>query len=74
MVNQWVSTLIWTFVGICFFCIVVKITLTEMWQLESSQDIIKTVVIWLLIVFWWILAIFILGIAAALLFHCLIGV
>ena len=74
MANQWVSALIWTFVVICFFCIVVKITLIEMWQLESSQDIIKTVVIWLLVVFWWILAIFILGIAIALLFHCLIGV
>lgn len=72
--NLWVSALIWAFVGICFFCIVAKITLIEMRKLESNQNIIETVVIWLLIVFWWMLAIFILGIAAALLFHCLIGV
>ena len=72
--NQWASALMWAFVGICFFCIVVKITLTEIWQSENDQDIIKTVAIWLLIVLWWILAIFILGIAAAMVFHCLIGV
>ena len=72
--NLWASALIWAFVGICFFCIVVKITLTEMRESESNQNIIETVIIWLLIVFWWMLAIFILGIAAALLFHCLIGV
>lgn len=72
--NLWASALIWAFVGICFFCIVVKITLTEMRKLENNQNIIETVAIWLLIVFWWMLAIFILGIAAALLFHCLIGV
>lgn len=72
--NLWASALIWAFVGICLFCIVVKITLTEMRKSESNQNIIETVIIWLLIVFWWMLAIFILGIAAALLFHCLIGV
>lgn len=74
MVNQWVSAFIWAFVGICLFCVVVKITLTEIWQSENNQSFIETVAIWLLIVFWWMLAIFILGIAAALLFHCLIGV
>lgn len=75
MVNQWISALIWAFVGICFFCIVVKIILTKIWwQLESSQDIIETVAIWLLIVFWWMLATFILGIAVVLLFHLMIGV
>ncbi len=74
MVNQWVSAFIWAFVGICLFYVVVKITLIKIWQSESDQSIIETVAIWLLIVFWWILAIFILGIAAALLFHCLIGV
>lgn len=74
MVNQWVSAFIWAFVGICLFCVVVKITLTEIWQSENNQSFIETVTIWLLIVFWWMLAIFILGIAAALLFHCLIGV
>lgn len=74
MVNQWISAFVWAFVGICLFCVVVKITLTKIWQLESDQSIIETVVIWLLIVFWWMIAIFILGIAAALLFHCLIGV
>lgn len=72
--NLWASALIWAFVGICFFCIVEKITLTEMRKLESNQNIIETVAIWLLIVLWWILAIFILGIAAAMVFHCLIGV
>lgn len=79
MVNQWVSTLIWAFVGICFFCIVVKIILTKLWwQLENDQDIIETVEIWLLIVFWWMLATFILGITVVqlfvLLFHLMIGV
>lgn len=74
MVNQQVSAFIWAFVGICFFRGVTKITLVKMWQLENNQDIIETVLIWLLIVFWWMLAIFILGIAFVPLFHCLIGV
>lgn len=38
--NLWASALIWAFVGICLFCIVVKITLTEMRESESNQNII----------------------------------
>lgn len=73
--DQWLSALIWAFVEIYFFYIVIKITLAEIHQPENNQkNIIKTTATWLLIMLWWILAIFILGVAAALLFRCLIGV
>lgn len=73
--NRWFSALIWAFVGICFFYLVIKITLAKIRESENGQEsVIRTVMSWLLIVFYWILAIFILGIAAALLFHCMIGV